>query len=214
MADLLPGNERLIMRKLKGVVVALMLLQFVPVDASASFIPAHREQVLTAANTVSLKSKWMYALSKSKNELKRLEQGSMKRFFQYVRTLSPQVQVYLVNQWVNREIKYVQEDKGGDRWQSIGESLSLRSGDCEDFALAKYAMLSYLGHSVDNLLMVGGVTRQSKKHVVLYVRFGNDVLALDNLNRYVVRSNIHVRSFRPIYGFRDQVSRLYLYRVV
>ncbi len=180
-------------------------------SAKAGFIPDYSERVLASANTVKLKAKWAPVLDRSQRELRRLEQGEMKYFFTYVRLLSKREQIHYVNRWVNERMGYERDVKGRDQWQSVGQSVARGRGDCEDFSIAKYAILRYLGHDAGNMMLVGGVSsRQREKHIVLYVRQDANVLALDAL-RKVVAVGEHTVNFRPVFGFREQVARLYLF---
>ena len=179
--------------------------------AADSFIPYHQERVLPSANTLKLKAKWKPVLARSQQELRQLEQGRLRPLFSYLRSLSDTAQIRYVNRWFNKRMTYRRDRKGHDKWQSVGESLFRRAGDCEDFSIAKYAMLRYLGHDTDNLMLVGGVSRSAEKHIVLYVRHGSNVLALD-MERDVVTSVEHAFGFNPVFGFREQVAQLYLYK--
>lgn len=81
-----------------------------------------------------------------------------------------------VNDFVNRTISYVQDVR--DEWQSPNETLSKKTGDCEDFALLKYAILknrfpnTKLAYS---MILIGG---KAEPHVVVLL----DNKVLDNYN--------------------------------
>ncbi len=66
-----------------------------------------------------------------------------------------------------------------DHWARPVEMLR-RGGDCEDFALLKFAALSALGVSEDRMRIVIGHTRAGTPHVVLSVDTGRDTVFLDN----------------------------------
>jgi hypothetical protein len=57
-----------------------------------------------------------------------------------------------VNAWVNRHVRYVADLK--DRWQPPGETLKLGTGDCEDFAILKRAILINRGWPAGDLAML------------------------------------------------------------
>ena len=62
-----------------------------------------------------------------------------------------------VNAWVNRRIAFA-EDKVGNApaeiWQSAAESIRRGRGDCEDYALAKLALLAANGFDRRDLFLV------------------------------------------------------------
>jgi predicted transglutaminase-like cysteine proteinase len=77
-----------------------------------------------------------------------------------------------------------------DYWATPLETLGKRQGDCEDFAIAKYATLLLLGVPVDKLRLVyvkarigGPQSRVTQAHMVLayYANPGAEPLILDNL---------------------------------
>jgi predicted transglutaminase-like cysteine proteinase len=194
-----------------GALFSLLLLPGL-VLASDSFIPTYQEIVLDKANVKLLKSKWTAIVRRSEIELEKLEQGRFKTFFSYVRSLDPEEQVLLVNIWVNNRVKFASEMGGLDYWQSAGESLISGHGDCEDFAIAKYLLLRHLGHDVSDMLLVVSATRKAEYHMALYVRTDVDVLALDNNLKTAQNSLSHATRYIPIYGFRESIKYLYLYK--
>jgi hypothetical protein len=56
------------------------------------------------------------------------------------------LQVALAYQWVLNNVEYVTEESG-DHWQSAGETMELRRGDCEDHAILLCSILEGLGGS-------------------------------------------------------------------
>lgn len=81
-----------------------------------------------------------------------------------------------VNDFVNKTISYLQDVR--DEWQSPNETLLKKTGDCEDYALLKYALLkdqfpnAKLAYS---MLMIDG---KAEPHVVVLL----DNKVLDNYN--------------------------------
>ncbi|HTM79454.1 MAG TPA: transglutaminase-like cysteine peptidase [Devosia sp.] len=80
-----------------------------------------------------------------------------------------------VNLQVNRTMHPV-NDRGPDVW-----SLNARSGDCEDFVLAKRGKLIAQGLPSSALRIAYVKTRQGVDHAVLVVKTNNGDLTLDNL---------------------------------
>jgi len=111
-------------------------------------------------------------------------------------------QLELINSWVNRTIRYTEDANvfgQRDYWASPKVSLKGR-GDCEDYAIAKYASLKALGFG-DNRMRIVIVTDTRKKigHAILSVRTSDGVYILDNQN---VRPVLHqqISYYAPVYS--------------
>ncbi len=92
-----------------------------------------------------------------------------------------------VNRFLNAW-RYKEDSKNygrRDYWASPLEFLA-HSGDCEDYAIAKYVTLRELGFAVDQLrlVVVQDIVRDLA-HAVLAVYVGDEVYILDNLTRRV-----------------------------
>ncbi len=87
-----------------------------------------------------------------------------------------------MNRWANAR-PYVEDQANwgvADYWETPGEFLA-RGGDCEDYAIAKYASLVRLGFSPDDLrIVVVNDTTLNAFHAVLAVRLKGQTLLLDN----------------------------------
>ena len=93
-----------------------------------------------------------------------------------------------------------------DYWATPSEFLASNSGDCEDYAIAKYFTLKELGVPVVQLRLVYAKTwKSSVAHMVLayYSAPGADPLILDSL-----QNGIELASQRPdlipVYTFNDE----------
>jgi predicted transglutaminase-like cysteine proteinase len=93
-----------------------------------------------------------------------------------------------------------------DYWATPSEFLASNSGDCEDYAIAKYFTLKELGVPVVQLRLVYAKTwKSSVAHMVLayYSAPGADPLILDSL-----QNGIELASKRPdlipVYTFNDE----------
>jgi predicted transglutaminase-like cysteine proteinase len=111
-------------------------------------------------------------------------------------------QLEAVNAWVNRRIRYMDDDRlfgRRDLWASPAVSLAGR-GDCEDYALAKYQSLRELGFAEDRLRVVI-VTDMRRRigHAVLAVATADGLVILDNLNAGPVRHEA-IAHYKPIYS--------------
>ncbi|MEO0979831.1 MAG: transglutaminase-like cysteine peptidase [Pseudomonadota bacterium] len=119
------------------------------------------------------------------------------------RPLRRGLQIPKVNELVNRLLAY-QEDAAlygtGEHWASPAETLSHRAGDCEDFAILKYALLRDLGINDDDMRIVALRDRAIRQfHAVLTVRHKGQWLVLDNrFSR--VRFERDLPHYKPLYS--------------
>ncbi len=88
-----------------------------------------------------------------------------------------------VNSYVN-QARYVTDTRNwgqSDYWATPTE-LFQRGGDCEDYAIAKYLLLTELGVSSDNMrILVLRASGGIPQHSVLLVQTSNGSVILDNL---------------------------------
>ena len=109
-----------------------------------------------------------------------------------------------VNAYVNARVRFVDDSVQfgvGDRWMAPTETLGRGRGDCEDYAIAKRAMLRAAGVADKDLYLVvlKDLTRRAD-HAVLVVRAAGRFLVLDNGTDRIVDS-ADVRDYRPILTF-------------
>ncbi|POF31661.1 transglutaminase-like cysteine peptidase [Roseibium marinum] len=94
------------------------------------------------------------------------------------------LQIPKVNYMVNRVLAYRDDARlwqTGEYWASPVESLTRRAGDCEDYAILKYALLRDLGvEDQDMRIVVLRDTAARQHHAVLSVRHEGKWLILDN----------------------------------
>lgn len=88
-----------------------------------------------------------------------------------------------INRAVNQSIRYVNEDV--DYWASPAETFTTGTGDCEDFALAKMAVLEAIG--IKSTLIV--LRRfDGANHAMVAVEFEGKTYYLDNRNLMLATS--------------------------
>jgi predicted transglutaminase-like cysteine proteinase len=109
-----------------------------------------------------------------------------------------------VNGYVNARVRFVDDRVQygvADRWQAASDTLTRGRGDCEDFALAKRAMLRAAGVSDKDLYLVvlKDLTRRAD-HAVLVVRAQGRFLVLDNGTDRIVDSS-DVPDYKPMLTF-------------
>lgn len=106
-----------------------------------------------------------------------------------------------VNDLINR-VEYINDSRNwgkSDYWETPIEFFS-RGGDCEDFAIAKYASLRALGVPEDRLrITILQDTQKGIPHAVLALYTDSDVLILDNQIKNV-RSSSSIGHYKPIFS--------------
>lgn len=113
----------------------------------------------------------------------------------------------LVNIRVNALVKYSRDraNYGAlDHWATPDEILSLRSGDCEDYAILKMAALARVGVPLQSMSLV--ILRDSHRqvfHAVLSVSTSNGNYILDNLSNEV-RKDTALTSYVPLYSLSTE----------
>jgi predicted transglutaminase-like cysteine proteinase len=104
---------------------------------------------------------------------------------------SGRARVGLINRAVDLAIKPADDEKQWgipDRWSDPLETLSSERGDCEDYAILKYAVLLEAGFPEESLKIVVWKKRfPDEDHAVLAVRVDNQWLILDNVTLALVR---------------------------
>jgi predicted transglutaminase-like cysteine proteinase len=115
--------------------------------------------------------------------------------------LTPRAQLQAVNARINRVPTRDDRDTYGvdDHWATPQEFFR-NGGDCEDYAIAKYAVLERLGWPPERLwIVVMRETVISPIHAVLMVELDGRLLTLDNLgDRVFVHGQVDY--YRPAYS--------------
>lgn len=117
--------------------------------------------------------------------------------------------VNAVNAYFNRRIRYALDEKAWgkkDYWATPIETLARATGDCEDYAIAKYFSLIALGIPEDKIrLMYVRQLRVNQPHMVLVYFAEKDQIpyVLDNFNPRLLLANKR-RDLKPIYSFNGQ----------
>ena len=109
-----------------------------------------------------------------------------------------------VNGYVNARVRFVDDSRQfgvADRWSAASDTLARGRGDCEDYALAKMAMLRRAGFADKDLYLVvlKDLVRRAD-HAVLVVRSEGRFLVLDNSTDRLLDS-AEIRDYRPILTF-------------
>lgn len=119
-----------------------------------------------------------------------------------------------VNEYFNRKIRFVDDQQNwgeSDYWATPIESLVKGAGDCEDYAIAKYFTLKFLGVPVSKLRItyvrarIGGAdSNVSQAHMVLtyYPTPDAEPWVLDNLVSEI-RPASRRADLQPIFSFNS-----------
>ncbi len=141
--------------------------------------------------------------------------GQWRRLIDTSQGLGEQQRLALANDFFNNQIQWVQDPEAWgqkDYWATPLETMGNRKGDCEDFAIAKYATLLLAGVEVNKLRItyvkaqVGGpYSKEYTAHMVLayYETPGSEPLILDNLVG-LIRPASQRPDLTPVYGFNSQ----------
>jgi len=179
-----------------------------------SFLNSHE---VRSANT-RVFAKWRAALKRYSEErvreharkckatfFKACHYKDWEKFLDEIRRDDKWDQLAAVNRYMNTR-RYVSDSRNWgvkDYWATPGEFMA-RSGDCEDFAIAKYLSLRQLGWSDDELRVA--VVRDlslNVNHAVLIVYFNGRTWLLDNQIRRVVETE-SVRHYRPVFSINEK----------
>lgn len=117
-----------------------------------------------------------------------------------------------VNRSVNRLVAYRRDrDVHGivDYWAKPSQTLNAGTGDCEDYAILKMAVLARAGVPAKSMsLVVLRDERRSVYHAVLAIRTSGGSYILDNLDP-AVRRDVELSDYMPLYSL--SAGRGYIY---
>jgi predicted transglutaminase-like cysteine proteinase len=127
------------------------------------------------------------------------------------RVLPLLARIHVINRRVNAAISYqsdLEHFGQEDVWASPLEALN-GSGDCEDFALAKYALLQSSGLPRSDLrLLLVRDTKVNEDHAVLAVKTDEGWLVLDNRHDRVEQDR-NLSHYHPVRALSDGHDDLY-----
>ncbi len=129
-----------------------------------------------------------------------------KEFVEGLRGKPRLAQMNAINRFVNK-YPYIEDIVNWgveDYWADVYE-FQRKSGDCEDYAIAKFMSLRALGVPDDDMrievvqdLNLGGIL-----HAVLIVFVDDDVYVLDNQIKQVVKA-VDIYHYKPIYSINEE----------
>jgi predicted transglutaminase-like cysteine proteinase len=111
------------------------------------------------------------------------------------------VQLTAVNGFINQQ-RYVADASGTDTWQTPLHFLA-GTGDCEEYAIAKYASFRQLGVPAERLrIVVAHADKRSEYHAVLALYLDDDILIFDNRADLVLPHRV-VQDLKPVYSLNE-----------
>jgi len=120
-----------------------------------------------------------------------------------------------INEYFNRRLRFVDDQTNwgqNDYWATPIESLLKGAGDCEDYSIAKYVSLKYLGVPVTKLRITyvrarigGSGSSITQAHMVLtyYPSPDSEPLVLDNLVSEI-RPASRRPDLQPVFSFNSE----------
>lgn len=123
--------------------------------------------------------------------------------------LSGRAQLGQINRSVNLTIRAA-SDGFRDEWSSPLATLARRSGDCEDYAILKFAALLEAGVAIDDLrLLIVRDSLRSEDHAIVAVRHDGQWLTLDN--RHLLMLDVaELARYTPLLLLEGGGARRYL----
>lgn len=131
--------------------------------------------------------------------------GSYSDFKKSVATKDPKGQLAMVNSYWNQYPYQTDMQVYGksDYW-AIPDQFIKNSGDCEDYAIAKYFTLRDIGYSADNLrIVVLRDTIRGYTHAVLVVYTDGTAYVLDNLTNSIF-PHTQYKNYAPQFSVNEK----------
>lgn len=160
------------------------------------------------SNGVSMFPKWTSVMSRFEDQMKSQSGSATVRNWKAqlagLEGMSRGQQIEEVNRYINN-VRYIEDSRNygkSDQWSTPIEFLT-RGGDCEDFAIAKYASLRALGFSTDQM-RIAIVQDKIKNipHAILIVYDAGRTYVLDNQDKGV-RSADSINRYKPIFSLNS-----------
>jgi predicted transglutaminase-like cysteine proteinase len=154
--------------------------------------------------------KWRSVLTRFDRELTtctpdRCRLGEWNLLLAVLRGWDVTTQLMLVNSAMNRH-RYIEDAFNwdlADYWETPLQFLD-RSGDCEDFAIAKYLALRSVGVPAEDMRVVIVRDRvRQRMHAVLAVYVRGRAMILDNLRNEIIGADL-IDDYEPIYSINER----------
>lgn len=190
-----------------------LLLASIPFGNAHAAFPTYFTPTKRESGDIGMFKKWTRVLGTHPGDMNRAidrcQDGSCKplqweEFISHAESLGREAQIYAVNAEMNRSPYITDLVNWGmeDYWETPLQFLD-RSGDCEDYAIAKYMTLRELGFSPEEMRIV--ILKDSNinlMHAILVVSHNGRALVLDNYIPQVTEST-RIRHYHPIYAINE-----------
>jgi predicted transglutaminase-like cysteine proteinase len=116
-----------------------------------------------------------------------------------------------IRDWVATNINYMPDEKrwGKDYWQTPEETLSYRTGDCEDFSILLCSLLRAYGIDAEQVYIALGVNAEEDGHAFLIEDWNND----GEWRRIEPQASAQFSSWHNWFGLLNPDSRLDGYEI-
>lgn len=220
MPFLAPKGLILRLRRLLATVIAAMLA-----FTAVSFAQGEgevRDSFFSTTEQMSFKldpfKKWNEAISRFSKEYAQSKAGkcgaaemnkcNFEKWMAFLDGLKDKdqvTQIREINNYMNRAPYVTDPVNWGmkDFWATPGEFMA-KFGDCEDYAIAKYMSLRYLGYSEDVLRVVAVKDLNLKiGHAILVVYYNDKPYVLDNQIKQVVPAE-KIKHYLPVFSINTK----------
>lgn len=181
---------------------------FKPIQKHASAYPELFGSSEVKSNDISAFTKWTAVMKRFEDQMG--AQASSPRVQMWKASISKlkgkstAEQIKGVDEYIN-EVRYIEDNKNyakSDYWATPMEFFS-KGGDCEDYAIAKYASLRALGFSADQM-RIAIVQDKIKNipHAILIVYTDEGAFVLDNQEKRTKKAD-QVAKYKPIFSINS-----------
>jgi predicted transglutaminase-like cysteine proteinase len=116
-----------------------------------------------------------------------------------------------INRAVNLAVKYTSDTRAHgipDHWATPFDTLESGKGDCEDYAIAKFALLRAMDWPAKDLrIVLVYISRKREYHAVEATHLGNDWFILDNALS-AISPDTKLSSYRPLFVIDESTVRM------
>jgi predicted transglutaminase-like cysteine proteinase len=167
------------------------------------------DRVISRVNTKERTSRPINELNRCKD----LDSGSWCSLIKRAAPLERMSQLVLVNRFFNRmPYRADQEAYGMREYWATPREFMIRSGDCEDYSIAKYFALRELGFSEDKMRIVVLKDKfRGTGHAVVAVYVDSDILILDSMSNSIF-SHTRYKYYIPQYSMNETKHWVHIQR--
>jgi predicted transglutaminase-like cysteine proteinase len=121
------------------------------------------------------------------------------------------IRLAYINRAVNFAVKYTSDTRAHgipDHWATPFDTLESGKGDCEDYAITKFALLRAMNWPVKELrIVLVYISRKREYHAVEATHLGHDWLILDNALS-AISPDTKLPGYRPLFVIDESTVRM------